>query len=72
MTLAQLLSTLTTQNVTADLVDLNSGSVIASLRADSYAVLEDSIESREVRQWAMLSATHIKITLAPVATESTP
>ena len=65
MTLQEFLSTLTTTGVMVDLVDLDSGSIIATLRADSYAVLEDTIEAREVRQWAILSPTHIKITLAP-------
>ena len=65
MTLQEFLSTLTTTGVMVDLADLDSGSIIATLRADSYAVLEDTIEAREVRQWAILSPTHIKITLAP-------
>lgn len=65
MTLQEFLSTLTTTGVMVDLADLDSGSIIATLRADSYAVLEDTIEAREVRQWAILSPTHIKVTLAP-------
>lgn len=65
MTLAQFLSTLTSANVTVDLVDLNTSVVIASLLASSYSVLEDAIEAREVKQWSILSPTHIKAVIAP-------
>lgn len=63
MKLSQFLSVLVTKNVTIDLLDLETGSTIASLKAESYAALDDAIEAREVKQWSILSNNHITATL---------
>ena len=68
MTLHDFLATLTTPNAQVTLLDLDSGAEIVSMKASGYEHLDDALENREVRQWAIASATSVKITLAPVAT----
>jgi len=63
MKLSQFLAALTTKNITIDLVDLTSNAEIASLKAESYAALQDNIENREVTQWSIISTSHIKAVL---------
>ena len=68
MKLQQLLATLTTSNVEVTLTDMESGAEIASIKISGYASLDDTIESREVKQWQILSLTHIKVVLGDVLT----
>ena len=66
MKLSQFLSALTTANVSVDLVDMETGSVLATIQASSFSVLEDTIESREVKQWSIISLSHIKVVIGAV------
>lgn len=66
MKLNQFLSTLLTTGVQVTLVDLQTNTEIASMKASGYASLDDSIEAREVRQWFIINATTLKIILGDV------
>lgn len=72
MKLSQFLSTLTTTNVQVDLVDLSSAALIATMQANSYSVLEDTIENREVMQWSIVSLTHIKVVIGEAVQDAEP
>lgn len=63
MKLSDILSTLTTPNVTVVVKDLASGSEIVSIKASGYANLEDTLENRTVAQWQIASATQIVVVL---------
>ena len=63
MKLSDILSTLTTANVTVVVKDLTSGAEIVSMKASGYANLDDTLENRTVAQWQIASATQIVILL---------
>lgn len=63
MKLSDILSVLTTPNVTVVVKDLTSGAEIVSFKASGYANLEDTLENRTVAQWQIVSATSIVIVL---------
>ena len=63
MKLSDILSTLTTPNVTVTVKDLTSGAEIVSLKASGYANLDDTLENRTVAQWQITSATQIIVLL---------
>lgn len=63
MKLSQFLSKLTTNNVQVTLVDMETDATIADMKASGYTALDDTIENREVMQWSLISATHVKIVL---------
>lgn len=63
MKLSDILSVLTTQNVTVVLKDVTSGAEILSFKASGYANLDDTLEARTVAQWQIISATQIVIML---------
>ena len=63
MKLSDILSTLTTANVTVVVKDLTSGAEIVSMKASGYANLDDTLENRVVAQWQIASATQIVILL---------
>lgn len=63
MKLSDILSVLTTPNVTVVVKDLTSGNEIVSMKASGYANLEDTLENRTVAQWQIVSATQIVIVL---------
>lgn len=63
MKLSQFLSKLTTTNVQVTLVDMETDATIADMKASGYTALDDTIENREVMQWSLISATHVKIVL---------
>jgi len=65
MKLSDILSVLTTPNVTVTVKDLTSGAEIVSMKASGYANLEDTLENRTVAQWQITSATQIVIVLNP-------
>lgn len=68
MTLNDFLETLTTTNVQVTLTDLDTGAEIVSLKVAGFASLDDTIESRQVMQWSIVSATSIKVVLGEVVT----
>ena len=63
MKLKDFLSVLTSTNIQITLKDLTTGSEIASMKASGYESLDDAVESREVMQWSITSATAITIVL---------
>lgn len=63
MKLSDILSVLTTPNVTVVVKDLTSGAEIVSMKASGYANLEDTLENRTVAQWQIVSATQIVVVL---------
>ena len=63
MKLSDILSVLTTPNVTVVVKDLASGNEIVSMKASGYTNLEDTLENRTVAQWQIASATQIVIVL---------
>ncbi len=71
MTLKQFLSTLHTANINVTIVDLDTNEEIATLKASGYACLDDTIEQREVKQWAILSQSAIKAVIGAVVEENT-
>jgi hypothetical protein len=70
MKLSQLLSTLTSTNITVSIADLDSGAEIANMKASGYASLDDTIENREVKQWMILSASSIKIIVGDIISDT--
>lgn len=50
------------------ITDHNTSASIAIITADSYASLEDTIESREVKRWTIVSAAKIAVELGDVVT----
>lgn len=69
MTLAQLLSTLKTANVTVSIADLTTGDEIVSIKAAGYANLDDALEARQVEQWFINGPTSIKVVIASATAE---
>lgn len=63
MKLSDILSVLTTPNVTVVVKDLTSGAEIVSMKASGYTNLDDTLENRTVAQWQIVSATQIVIVL---------
>ena len=63
MKLSDILSVLTTPNVTVTVKDLTSGAEIVSMKASGYANLDNTLENRTVAQWEIASATSIVILL---------
>lgn len=63
MTLQQFLAALQTPNVTVTIIDLDTNTEIATLKAAGYASLADTIEAREVKQWTLISGSAIKVSL---------
>lgn len=63
MTLAQFLETLTSTGIQLTLVDLNTNDEIVDMKVSGYPALDDAIEAREVKQWFILSTTHIKVVI---------
>ena len=66
MTLKQFLTALQTANVTVTLVDLDTNTEIATLKAAGFESLDDTIEAREVKQWTLSSVSSVKVILGEV------
>jgi len=66
MKLVDFLEALTTTNVQVTLTDLDTGAEIVSLKVAGFSSLDDTIESRQVMQWSITSATAIKVVLGDV------
>jgi len=65
MTLKQFLETLvSTKDMDVTLTDLDSGNEIVTFKASGFESLDDAIEAREVKQWSIISLTHVKAVLA--------
>jgi hypothetical protein len=71
MTLSQFLSTLTSLNVTATVYDTDGKTVVSEIRANTYASLEDTLESRLVKSWTIVNNYKINVILDEVV-EPTP
>ena len=54
--------------VMVTITDHNTSAGIAVIEADSYASLEDEIESREVKRWTIVGANKITVELGDVVT----
>ena len=65
MTLVQLLSTLTSQNVLASIKDV-SNNVIVEIMTGGVSSLEDTLENREVGTWTIDSMAKISVVLKAV------
>lgn len=63
MKLSDFLAALTTMNMQIVLTDLDTGAEIVSMKAAGYANLDDTLENRQVMQWAVTNATTLKVTL---------
>lgn len=61
--LSDFLSTLTTKDVQATLIDTDTESVLVVLKAEGYASLDDTIENRAVKKWSIQSSSAITIIL---------
>ncbi len=72
MTLRQLLSTLTSLNVTATIYDSDGKTVLSEIKTNTYASLEDTLETRTVKEWAIKGQFVILITLNEVQETSEP
>ena len=59
-------------NVTIILMDVDTGAVIAEMKADGYASLDDAIETREIKRWTIVSATKIEVVLGEITGTGTP
>lgn len=66
MTLRQLLSTLTSLNVTATIYDSDGKTVLSEIKTNTYASLEDTLEARTVKEWTIKGQFVILITLDEV------
>lgn len=66
MTLRQLLSTLTSLNVTATIYDSDGKTVLSEIKTNTYASLEDTLEARTVKEWTIKGQFSILITLEEV------
>lgn len=69
MRLSQLLETLTSTGIQLTLVDLETNAEIVDMKVSGYPALDDTIEAREVKQWFILSATHIKVVIGAAVEE---
>ena len=71
MNLTQFLSKLTSANIQVTVEDLDTGAEIVSIKSNGYGALDDSVESREVMQWSIVNASHIRVVLGGVLTTET-
>ena len=71
MNLTQFLSKLTSANIQVTVVDLTTDNEIVSMKSNGYTALDDSVESREVMQWSIVNASHIRVVLGDVLTTET-
>ena len=58
--------------VQVSITDHNTSAQIATLMADGYASLEDTIENREVKRWTIVAATKITVELGDVIENNDP
>ena len=58
--------------VQVSITDHNTSAQIATLMADGYASLEDTIENREVKRWTIVAATKITVELGDVIDNNDP
>ena len=61
MTLNKFLAALTTENVQAVLIDATTTKEIVTLKAAGYQSLDDIVENKEVKGWAIISPTKINV-----------
>lgn len=72
MTLSQFLTNLNSpEKVQLTIVDLTTNREIADLKANGHEALDDTIEAKEISQWYILSASHIKV-VVDMTTEPEP
>lgn len=71
MNLRQFLSTLTTPNVQVKLVDADTDKDMLTFFAAGYENLDDTIETRPVKFWSIISTTSIKVILSPAVVDNT-
>lgn len=69
MTLEQLLSTLTSLNVTATIYDSDGKTVLSEIKTNTYASLEDTLEARTVKEWSIKGSYTITVILDEVQEE---
>ena len=75
MTLRQLLITLSTANVNAILIDLDTNNEITTIKASGVDSLEDALEARPVKFWSIISTSQVKVVLGQTVentTDTTP
>lgn len=72
MKLSDFLAALTTTNMQIVLTDLDTGAEIVSMKAAGYANLDDTLENRQVMQWAVTNATTLKVTLGDTVQATNP
>ena len=63
MKLSDFLSKLTSTGIQLTIVDMETDVEIASMKASGYTALDDDVQNREVMQWSLISATHVRIVL---------
>ena len=62
MTLAQFLSTLTSNKVVASITEAD-GTLVSEIKAITHSSLDDTLEAREVASWTIVSNTLVSIVL---------
>ena len=69
MTLRDLLSALTTPNVTVNITEMSTGAEIASMKSSGFESLTSEIKESEVKHWEILSpALSIKVVIDTTTT----
>lgn len=63
MTLLQLLTALTTQNVAVSVVDGETDEVIIDFKSQGIAGVEGDVSARPVRKWKIIGAQAIEVTI---------
>lgn len=66
MDLTKLLGTLTNDGMQVILYDLNTNKKIVTIDTSGYDALDDTIQAREVKQWAILNTSTLKVVLGDV------
>lgn len=66
MTITELLSKLTSTDITVIIKNNETDKEIISFKAEGYESLDDTIENMAVKKWSIESATKITITVESV------
>ena len=63
MTLLQLISTLSTTNVTVAVIDADTEESIIEFKSQGYEGVEGDVSARTVKRWKLVDATSIQVVL---------
>lgn len=72
MTLSNLLITLDSTKITAQIYDMDGTTLLSEIKTSTYGSLEDELEARTVKSWSILPNNIIRVVLNEKEEETEP